>query len=552
MERQEAVRRSMLWSAYADALGFITELADAAEVRRRIGNSAVMGLVPWRRRVGGRFGVDLELPKGCYSDDTQLRLATCRAIGRDGAFDVDVFAKVELPVWRAYALGAGRGTKAAAQSLGRQDIQWSGNFFDTRYSRYVDGGGNGAAMRIQPHVWAAQPDQRDSHVVRNIIRNAVITHGHPRGILGAVFHGLCLLHSINERAIPSVEAWRGILNRARYTAKIIRSDDTLATFWVPCWEAVTKERLEDAFDATMGEIERDVTLIEHQAQGACPTERYTTAVEALGAMRFDCRGSGTKTALLASYLALCFREEPLAGLRVAANLLGSDTDTIGTMAGAMAGVMCCEDPPEDVLDKEYMEREAARLVKVSNGQTVTRFSYPDVIHWQAPSAEVDVLGVRNGEWWVAGLGQAKPVWESIKTRGNSPTVWQWFELDCGQHVLLKRRAEPRIVREANLPVRNENRIRKTTISISEALGRARASDFDPREIGNLLLHFAADGDGKDAERFAAKLAMDIRARRVARTPAAKGKRHEADATSLFPYERAIDLDDDERSDMEGH
>ena len=86
---------------------------------------------------------------------------------------------------------------------------------------------------------------------------------------------------------------------------------------------------------------------------------------------------------------------------------------------------------------EYLESEAARLVKVSEGHSATSYKYPDLIHWQAPRTEIDMLGLRNGEWFVAGLGQARPLWESVEKHGKSPMVWQWFELDCGQHVLLK-------------------------------------------------------------------------------------------------------------------
>jgi ADP-ribosylglycohydrolase len=499
----------MLWSAYGDALGFITELADAAILRRRIGGSEVIGLVPWKRRVGGRFGVDLELPKGCYSDDTQLRLATCRAIRHDGTFDVDVFAKVELPVWRAYALGAGTGSKAAAQSLGKPDIQWSGNFFDTRWSRYVDGGGNGAAMRIQPHVWAAKPNQRDSEVVRDMIRNAITTHGHPRGILGAVFHGLCLLHSMHEDAVPSIDTWQDILNKLRYTAKIVRSDDTLATFWVPCWEHVTRARLDEAFDAVISEIECDLVAIKDQSHAGDPRERYENVVRAIGGLRPECRGSGTKTAILASYLAFSFRDEPIAGLHAAANLLGSDTDTIGTMGGAILGTICRDDPPDDVLDKPYLESEATRLFQVSQGQSTASFKYPDLIHWHPPVAEIDVVGVRNGEWFVAGLGKATPVWEAVEKGGKAPTVWQWFVLDCGQHLLLKRRPEPHGVQDADLPFSSDTVKKGLSMSAREALERAVASALDPREVGDLLLQLARQDD-ESAAAFASMVVGEIR------------------------------------------
>ena len=108
----EQTVRSALWAAYADALGFITELTDRSGLRRRAKVDRVTEATAWTRLVGGRFGALAKLPPGCYSDDTQLRLATSRAINGDGHFDVEAFAKVELPVCFSDSLGAGAGTKA--------------------------------------------------------------------------------------------------------------------------------------------------------------------------------------------------------------------------------------------------------------------------------------------------------------------------------------------------------------------------------------------------------------------------------------------------------
>ena len=203
----QSIVRSALWAAYGDSLGFITELAPLpADVRRRTGVERVTDLVEWKRRIGGKFGVTTVLPKGCYSDDTQLRLATSRAIGRSGAFDVDAFAKVELPVWLSYALGGGRGTKAAASALAHSNATWSTNFFSDGGSRYVHGGGNGAAMRVQPHVWITRQDRLGS-LNLDVVRNTICTHGHPRGILGAVLHSLFLAESIRDGALPTPSRW---------------------------------------------------------------------------------------------------------------------------------------------------------------------------------------------------------------------------------------------------------------------------------------------------------------------------------------------------------
>ena len=102
--RETRVSRSALWAAYGDALGWISELTDAAGLTRRTQGAPLDKPIAWKRRIGGRSGVTVALPRGCYSDDTQLRLATGRAIRSDG-FDVEAFAKVELPLWLSYGLG---------------------------------------------------------------------------------------------------------------------------------------------------------------------------------------------------------------------------------------------------------------------------------------------------------------------------------------------------------------------------------------------------------------------------------------------------------------
>src|SRR5438270_9294002 len=80
-DRVLITRRSAIWAAWGDALGFPTELLpDLEYLHRRIGANRIETTVSWRRRIGGRMGVEVELPAGMYSDDTQLRLAVCRSI----------------------------------------------------------------------------------------------------------------------------------------------------------------------------------------------------------------------------------------------------------------------------------------------------------------------------------------------------------------------------------------------------------------------------------------------------------------------------------------
>ena len=126
--RQSQVRRSALWAAYGDALGWISELVGRRGLSRRTSGKPLRRPIEWKRRIGGRAGITASLPRGCYSDDSQLRLATGRAIRASG-FDVEAFAKVELPVWLSYGLGGGRATGVAAANLARANVPWFANTF---------------------------------------------------------------------------------------------------------------------------------------------------------------------------------------------------------------------------------------------------------------------------------------------------------------------------------------------------------------------------------------------------------------------------------------
>ena len=159
MVKQDNIVNSMLWACYGDALGYITELCDDINnlKYRTYGLDHVTELIKWRRKLGGQYGVYVELPMGCYSDDTQMRLAVCRSINKNGKFDFETFSKIEIPSVSCLWSWNRKRTRDAGTSLVKKTVQWNTNFYETEVTKYIDGGGNGAAMRIQPHVWAASP-----------------------------------------------------------------------------------------------------------------------------------------------------------------------------------------------------------------------------------------------------------------------------------------------------------------------------------------------------------------------------------------------------------
>lgn len=529
-KRFTSIKHSALWAAYGDALGFITELADSKSLQWRVKAPRVTQTVSWRRRIGGKFGVEATLHAGCYSDDTQLRLATSRAIRGDGQFDVEAFAKVELPVWLAYALGAGQGTKLAAASLRSADVAWFSNFFEKGKSRYIDCGGNGAAMRIQPHVWAAASKSEPQSYILDVVRNAVCTHGHERGIFGAVFHAICLAATMSKGEVAGPDVWKTAVESFRSFVPLISEDPNLGSIWLSVWEERSGRSLRGAVDFLIEECLKDIEIAIHFANERSDSA-YARMVEALGGLTEEQRGSGTKSAIIAAVLSWIHKKDyPATALVKAANLLGSDSDTIATMAGAILGSIADEPPKGPILDSEYIEREAGRLYQISEGNNAESFAYPDLFAWHAPRTQLDAIGRINGTFALAGLAKAKELGPPIKSPKKEDAIWQWLQLEIGQSVFAKRREKPKPLEEGDLPLpqtiatctappqlrpaskraardvpEQRNLLvdadasmlkdRPDSFSIGELTSEAIKSGFDEKLIGKHLLSLAQKPDG---------------------------------------------------------
>lgn len=548
--RLASTRASAAWAAWGDALGFITELTDAPGLKHRAGVERVDEPRPWRRRVGGRMGVQAALPAGAYSDDTQLRLASGRAIRGDGEFDVDSFARVELVAWQAYHLGAGRGSKAAAVGMSRTEARWSQNTFATKDSRYVDVGGNGAAMRIQPHVWSA-PDLNDpTRVLRRVLRDTVCTHGHPVGIVGAAFHALCLMVTMSQGAVPDPSRWSHLVDMAGTITDAIASDDDLGSLWRPAWELAAERPLAPALrealkglDAHLGRV-RLVLQSHHENSEA----EYRAVLNAVGGLEPATRGSGIGTAVAALALAATATvEDPVAALQIAANTLGSDTDTIATMAGALIGAVIADRPPTQFQDARYVDLEAYRMhtIAVGDGSSLPTFRYPDLFKWTPPRSALDLVGeTPDGTLALAGIGPLRQTGPEARGVGSrSPSVYQWMELPFGQTVFVRFRPQPRQLPPGLLPVENlpPKPIRTETpestqreqlpvgttsdqssssarppavaLTVDQALAAVREQHYSPGKIGELLRTLIDDDSDHAVERaaaFAAAVACDLK------------------------------------------
>ncbi len=526
MTALKQIENSALWAAYGDALGFITELADTNGLRWRTKAPRVAQTISWRRRIGGKFGVEACLPAGCYSDDTQLRLATSRAIRGDGKFDVEAFAQIELPIWLGYALGAGTGTKIAASGFRSPDVAWFSNFFEKSKVRYIECGGNGASMRIQPHVWATADKSHPEKFLLDVIRNAICTHGHLRGILGAVFHAICLGVTLETRRVAGPKEWKAAINYFYKFVHIINEDHNLSSIWLTVWQERTGISIEKAIDSVYEECSRDLEMAEDLMKDRTESS-YRSFVEAIGGLSEEQRGSGTKTAIIAAVLSWVHRDEfPATALVKAANLLGSDTDTIATMAGAILGAASHEGPRGAILDRDYIVFEASRMEKISRREAVETFDYPDLFKWHPPRTQLDVIARINGDFAVVGLAKVKELNPPLKGTKKETALWQWLKLEYGQSIFAKRRENPRagvdnlmlgsysksvkISNEASVDIGHSKRPEQGRLliganpdasqaassrTLDELTAEAIKSNFDPTLIGNHLMYLATSGKG---------------------------------------------------------
>lgn len=433
----------MLWAAYGDALGFISELVDDKGLKRRTQGAPLNQLMDWRRRVGGKGGVNVLLPAGCWSDDTQLRMAVSRSIGNYG-FDVETFARIELPVWPSYGLGGGRASKAAAKNLGASNVLWYANTF----AGWHNAGGNGAAMRIQPHVWASS--DLDGGYLLDVIIDSVCTHGHPRAIVGACFHASTLAHCLRTGTAPTLDECGGIAANLGDAHSLIKGHQSLGAMWVGLWERESGKLFQEVWQETVVEL---CDAIDQSAAAVDATlsqaDAYRAVADQLGLADKRQQGSGILTTVAAAILAV-LADNPYEGTTVAANVIGTDTDTIATMAGALLGACdATTQPPEKPLDSTYLLNEADRLTAISLGHQTTRHQYPDTLTWIAPQTQADALVADNGQLVVEGLGPAKELDSPPSWTHRKDFAWQWVQTDFGQTLLIKRRPELRSRKAGN-------------------------------------------------------------------------------------------------------
>lgn len=434
--RQPAVTRAegvLLAAAAGDALGWPQETRSriAGGKRARDTRKPRAAFSSWVRNGGTRY-LPYEDPIGAgeYSDDTQLLLAVARACLAGDSW-LDQLTRVELPAWPYYQRGGGRAVLAAAAAWDEHRPPWESSHRTDgpkRVEDYFKAGANGVAMRIAPHVlWAVAHDRPWMELAERVIRDGILTHGHPRALVGALAYASALRTTLISGPMLTASD----LPTAAIDTLV---DPEFALQLMPAnWfgDGRPADGFAHAWHRTNLEIRHLLELaLRSLRQGSMSDVRGT--LDALGAFGPE-QGSGVVTAASAIYVASRAGSNPVSGLVEAAYSTGADTDTLASMVGGLLGGTHGTEwlgPLTQVQDAGYVRR-IARSLHAREPMEVGRDRVPDRVVTRALEDE----GARHGHFV-----DGRP-YEVRATQGLSENPWVLrfhLELIDGQTVVVDR------------------------------------------------------------------------------------------------------------------
>ena len=367
---------SILLSAIGDSLGWITEFEKFKEnIEKKYGTDTIVSFYNWEKYVGGRFNGYLDKIKlGSYSDDTQLLLSVARSIKPNGEIDNIYFSKTELPNWLLYARGAGRTIKNAARKIERKSATWNNNFFTFKAGKtiidYRESGANGAAMRILPIALANfnNPDI----IKENIFANSIITHGHPRAIVGAILYGFAINVMLQQKSNSfNYETFLTEIGKdieSKFKPEFLNKPKY--AIWVNEWNKNQTVEFISIYNQTVIEVLNSLRDIFKSLRDEKETK---TALSDFGCFAPSTKGSGISTVIAGIYLACKYYLQPEKAIIEAVNSIGSDTDSIAAFAGSLVGALYDKNiipiKWKNVQDVNYLNSIANTLYEISLTKT---------------------------------------------------------------------------------------------------------------------------------------------------------------------------------------
>lgn len=414
--QMEKCKGAMLATAIGDALGWPNEPRAKNRAKK---TRAMDNFVGWIRSSNNPRWHDEKILPGEYSDDTQLTLAVARSIIA-GDWET-FFAKKELPFWLNYERGGGSALLKAAKSCEKGILLWQ-----SRCNRdYYNAGGNGAVMRILPHVIASAKIPNTAKLIVDVIKDTLITHGHPRAFLGATCYAYALEYFLKKEtvleygelvtavidsqnvwgAIPDLDIFEKWLNIAR---KNLEYDFLLE------WKNV-RARMVKKLEFIRSSLKKGLILDD---------TKVLTELEC-----FDkSNGAGDVAILAAIYLTSRYANNPSLGIKIPAFSFGADTDTIASITGGLLGMLSGTDwiPTEwrEVQDYNCLI-QMTELLMADNKK-------------EATEKEVEEAKAQNNQWNSTVIGKMRFIKSSSVSNGkNGIIIINKWQTTLGQTIYTK-------------------------------------------------------------------------------------------------------------------
>jgi len=240
-------------------------------------------------QIRARHGILKGIGEGVYTDDTEMMIGIMEALQEDPSLDPALTAQRFLANFHPFRGYGGRIYGIMARL--RQGVPWD--------QVGTDSWGNGGAMRIAPIGFFFYDDGKQ--LQENALLCTQITHRHPEGLAGALAQalavGLATQQGVGGEAIDRLAFLEEIAHRVGAVDKAVAAEITRIT----------------ELD-TAGDLEAKIARI---------TRAFARDVSAIGAV----------PAAIAAFVI----NDNLPDTVLTAVNAGGDTDTIGAMAGAIAG-----------------------------------------------------------------------------------------------------------------------------------------------------------------------------------------------------------------------
>lgn len=403
----EKCKGAMLATAIGDALGWPSEQRSKNTANTQKINDH---FVEWTRCCTKPYWHNEKILPGEYSDDTQMTLSVARSIIA-GNWEKALIN--ELQFWLKYERGGGKALLKAAESCKKGLFLWQSS-----YTRdYFNAGGNGATMRILPHVIAVAntPEHGIAALITDVIKNSIITHGHPRAILGATCYAYALNYLLQKNSVLEYgELVNAVLDAQGVWGAFPDSDKF--TDWI---EAANRHSdYTHNWKTCLANMVKQLEFIKASLKKGLMLEDNSilTQLECFAKVN----GAGDVAILAAIYLVSKYANNPSLGIKVPAFAFGADTDTIASITGGLLGMLSGTDwiPIEwkIVQDNEYIIK-ITELLLSNNSKEASKTIDPKIKEqangWK--SSPIGLLHQVNAETIQCGKNDAVIItkWKSV-------------------------------------------------------------------------------------------------------------------------------------------